>query len=288
MTTITLLAMTLLLETFGVDSAASLESINNTLAPQEIACPGFPYRAEELAKLPVSKVRLKRAQDKKNQIIDEEAWYSSNDLAKPAGPLDSGHELVPQDTSWGKLTFFRCAPELCVGVYLKVTPRVPAGGDAGLEVEVYTDYFDYTAVVFNQDRAPQKVLRLDAFHPGILEMSHAALVGSVLYFDCNYNGYASIANNKTGYLVALDVAEGKVLWTTKQLIASYWGFVVKDDVIVAGYGFTAEPDFLYLLDRATGKLLQTIKIPTAHETLIVRGDRLYVRTYDHDLEFLFR
>jgi len=49
------------------------------------------------------------------------------------------------------------------------------------------------------------------------------------------------------------------------------------DLIVAGYGFTREPDFLYLLDRRTGKALdrpEVIKLRRAH---------LHVRTYDHDL-----
>jgi hypothetical protein len=288
MTTITLLAMTLLLETFAADLSTSRDSIDHLLAAQEISSPGYPYQAEGLMKLPVSTVRLKQIEDKKNQIIDNEAWYSRNDLAQPAGPLDPGHDMVPKDTAWGTLTFFRCVSETCVGVYATKRERPKAKGKEGWDAKIYTKIFDYTAVVFDRDHVPQKIFRLDAFYPGILAMSHAVLVGNVLFFDCNYNGYASIAKKKTGYLVALDIAEGRVLWTTKKLTASYWGFVVRDDVIVAGYGFTAEPDFLYLLDRSTGKLLQSIKLATAHETLIVSGDYLYVRTYNHDLKFRFK
>ena len=55
--------------------------------------------------------------------------------------------------------------------------------------------------------------------------------------------------------------------------------------IVAGYGFTAEPDFVVVLDRATGAVQQRIKVPSGPEVFALVGERLYVRTYDRDLVF---
>jgi len=60
-------------------------------------------------------------------------------------------------------------------------------------------------------------------------------------------------------------------------------FVVSRNLIVAGYGFTAESDFLYLLDRRTGKVLDRLAMPTAPEVIKLRGNKLHVRTYDHDV-----
>ncbi len=60
-------------------------------------------------------------------------------------------------------------------------------------------------------------------------------------------------------------------------------FVVSGDLIVSGYGFTAEPDFLYLLDRRTGKVLDRLAVPSAPEVIRLRGERLFVRTYDRDV-----
>lgn len=51
----------------------------------------------------------------------------------------------------------------------------------------------------------------------------------------------------------------------------------------AGYGFTAEPDFLYLLDRRTGDVLDRLTVPSAPEIIKLRGDLLHVRTYDRQL-----
>ena len=250
-------------------------------APQVVDAPGFPYRAKDVVSCKGNAVRLKRVSKKKNQITDDHVWNADNDLVRPAGALDAGHDQVPQETRWGRISFYRDnGAGLTVGIYVKVGQRLGAKDERGFS-SIYDKEFDYTVVVFDAERVPGTVYPLTAFHPGILEMGHATLVGDILYFDANYNGYASIAKEKTGYLVALDLADGRVLWTTKNLTASWRGFIVHGDVIVAGYGFTAEPDFLYLIDRHCGKVLQKIHLKTAHE------DRLYVRTYDHDYVFDF-
>ena len=49
------------------------------------------------------------------------------------------------------------------------------------------------------------------------------------------------------------------------------------------YGFTREPDYLYLLDRKTGRVRDRLLLPSAPEEIIRRGNRLFVRTYDHDV-----
>lgn len=51
------------------------------------------------------------------------------------------------------------------------------------------------------------------------------------------------------YITALDKITGKVLWRTKPLISNAANFEIIEDTLIAGYGFTAEPDYLYLLDK---------------------------------------
>jgi hypothetical protein len=52
---------------------------------------------------------------------------------------------------------------------------------------------------------------------------------------------------------------------------------------VAGYGFTAEPDFLYLLDRRTGRVRDRLLVPSAPETIKLQGGLVHVRTYDRQV-----
>ena len=58
-------------------------------------------------------------------------------------------------------------------------------------------------------------------------------------------------------------------------------FVLLNDTVVTGYGFTAEPDYFYALDRATGKVKGRLLLPSAPEMIARHGNELTVTTYDH-------
>ncbi len=79
---------------------------------------------------------------------------------------------------------------------------------------------------------------------------------------------------------SFDPERRKTLWRSRALVANSRTFVVTGDLIVSGYGFTAEPDYLYLLDRRNGRVLDRLAVPSAPEIIKLRGDRLDVRTYD--------
>ena len=55
--------------------------------------------------------------------------------------------------------------------------------------------------------------------------------------------------------------------------------------ILSGYGFTSEPDFLFVLDRASGRVLSKVKVASGPDYLIEKDGDLLVRTYDHDYVF---
>jgi outer membrane protein assembly factor BamB len=108
-------------------------------------------------------------------------------------------------------------------------------------------------------------------------------VDGVLYVSNGHLTYASATNGRNAYLSAIDLGRRKLLWRSPALVANARTFVVAGDLIVAGYGFTAEPDFLYLLDRRTGKVLDRLPVPSAPEIVKLRGERLHVRTYDRQV-----
>jgi len=108
-------------------------------------------------------------------------------------------------------------------------------------------------------------------------------VDGVLYVSNSHLTYASATQGRNAYVSAIDLSTQKTLWRSPALVANARTFVVVGDLIVAGYGFTAERDFLYLLDRRTGKVLDRLEMPTAPEIIKLRDDRLHVRTYDHDV-----
>jgi hypothetical protein len=105
----------------------------------------------------------------------------------------------------------------------------------------------------------------------------------VLYVETAHMTYARSSGNRNAYVTAIDLRTRKVLWQSPALVANARTFVLAGETIVTGYGFTAEPDFLYLLDRRTGRVLDRLAVPTGPETIALHGDRLTVRTYDHEV-----
>ncbi len=223
--------------------------INQKLPPKVLKNPGHPYKAKKLDDRASARISLKKISRKGNGITDVEKWFVDNVLPRPAEPKDDAWRHVPGETRWGDLKFFR------------------------------------STVVFNADFAPQKLFVLEAFHPGILKMNDAHLEGNILYFDCNYNGYANIAKERTGYLVALDLDGGRILWTSGKLISSYRGFMLYKGAIISGYGFTDEKDSLFVMNRFTGKRWLKTSLKSAPEYIIAMEGKLYVRTYHTDYLF---
>ena len=90
---------------------------------------------------------------------------------------------------------------------------------------------------------------------------------------------------QNAYLSAIDLKSGLLLWRSPPLVCNSHNFIIQDDHIWCGYGFTAEPDFITLLDRQSGDLVSKTRLKTGPDYLLLRDNRLYVRTYDTDYVF---
>ncbi len=114
-------------------------------------------------------------------------------------------------------------------------------------------------------------------------LTWAREVAGVLYVSNSHLTYATATRGRNAYVTAVDLKTKRTLWRSPSLVANARTFVVTGDFIVAGYGFTAEPDYLYLLDRRSGKVLERLPVPSAPEVVKLRGDLLHVWTYDRRL-----
>ncbi len=105
----------------------------------------------------------------------------------------------------------------------------------------------------------------------------------IVYVSNSHLTYAAQTKGRNAYLSAIDLERKKTLWRSRALVANARTFVVTGDLIVSGYGFTDEADYLYLLDRRTGRVLDRLAVSSAPEIVKLRGGRLHVRTYDGQL-----
>jgi hypothetical protein len=95
-----------------------------------------------------------------------------------------------------------------------------------------------------------------------LEIQDIRLAGGVLYFNEACQSYSRGAGGQCSALVAVDPKTRRVLWRSQPLVSNS-RFTVRGCYLVAGYGFTAEPDAVHLVDRGTGKVLQSIPVSSA-------------------------
>ena len=107
--------------------------------------------------------------------------------------------------------------------------------------------------------------------------------GGTLYVETSHSTYASSSGKRNAYITAIDLASKRVRWRSPALVANASRFEVSGQTIVSGYGFAREPDFVYLLDRRTGKPVAARSVPTGPEYIVRRGNTIYVRAYSEDL-----
>lgn len=124
---------------------------------------------------------------------------------------------------------------------------------------------------------PMWAHRLNDFmsRPDRLEVQDLRVDDRVVYFNEACQSYSKEAGGKCSALVALDPQAGEVLWRTTDLVSNN-AFIVQGDYLITGYGFTAEPDFLYVVRRSDGEVVHRTKLATAHERLRVEEDAVLI------------
>jgi outer membrane protein assembly factor BamB len=125
---------------------------------------------------------------------------------------------------------------------------------------------------------PPKALVPRAYGPQ--EVVWARQLGRTLVVQTNHLGYASDTGGRNGYLTGIDLDTGEVRWRSPALVANAQNFVVVKGMIVSGYGFTAEKDWLYLVDPTNGRVRDRLALPSMAERISVRGDSIVARCYD--------
>ena len=124
--------------------------------------------------------------------------------------------------------------------------------------------------------------------PGEREFVYEELVwareaNGVLYVQNGHLTYARSSYGQNAYVTAFDAKTKRRLWRSKALVANAQTFAVTPDYLITGYGFTAEPDWLYLLDRRTGRVVERLACRARPRRSPAAADGFIVRTYDHVL-----
>ena len=109
--------------------------------------------------------------------------------------------------------------------------------------------------------------------------NNACLRDGIFYGASVTNGYAQ---PDTCFMFAYDLENNKLLWRSADQTCNSMNFIVKDNVIICGYGFTSEDDYLYQLDLHTGEILSRLKLKKQPDLLVYQDHMLYVHTYSYN------
>ena len=115
------------------------------------------------------------------------------------------------------------------------------------------------------------------------EVVFAREAAGLLFVETAHSTYAKSSYGRNAYLNAVDLKTKKLRWRSPALVANAGNFVLLGDTLISGYGFTSEPDYLYAIDRRTGRVQGRLLLPSSPERITRHGNVLTVDTYDHRL-----
>jgi hypothetical protein len=113
---------------------------------------------------------------------------------------------------------------------------------------------------------------INTTHTITLHLEWALAADGVLYVEHRQSDDTKDAKGQAGYLTALDVTTGDMLWRSAPLVASARTFALARGAVVCGYGSTT-----FVLDRATGKTMQTLPVATSPQYIVWDAGVLHVR-----------
>ena len=109
--------------------------------------------------------------------------------------------------------------------------------------------------------------------------NNAYLKDGVFYGVSMRNGYAQ---PDTCFLFAYNLEREQLLWRSADQTCNSMNFVVRGNIILCGYGFTEEADYLYQISLLTGEVLDRTPLRKMPDLLVEQDGRLYVHTYSYD------
>lgn len=271
------------------EEITTIEDDANTMdAPTILDTPPFQYYLSDWAESKeMQPLQLNLISNTTNEITDDDKWFMNNELAYNTYDVPNSFQNTAGNLPEG-------IADMCGGLII-----TSAFYDESYIYCIYGTDFAEGHILNIYDVASKKIMySLDFFNysysPEYVEEDYdyiqqkitwAVIKDDVLYTSNSHNTYAESSNNMNAYITAINLADMSILWRTDALVDNAYNFQIIDDVIICGYGFTNEPDYLYQISISSGEVLDKIPLKSAASYIIKKDNVLYVRTYDTDYKF---
>mgnify|MGYP001581531859 CR=1 FL=1 len=248
----------------------------------KLAAPAFK---ETLAKTTTeSKVTaLKQIYARPNSPKDTDIWFSNNEFQRPVCVVsETQNDCSPKiPREYQGLTLVN-AIRFDKGYFLTYGHKANEGHlvlitDEEIKKAEYA--LDFSSYLNLPNILPVKDVST------AMGINYLKLENEVLYVSYGHKNFSKHTQGNNSFLTALKMPDGKALWHSKPLVANSVNFVTLVDSIITGYGYTSEPDYLFILNKHTGALSQQIGLKTGPDYIVHRGNEVYVRTYSTNYIF---
>lgn len=243
-------------ESMDEEPANMSDQVNSII---KIKNPGYDYYTDPSmeAAEPSKAMGLKLVSKEANKITDKDKWLSDNDLLLDQFPYSDNFYTYETEGENNYETYLLSLTNL----------------ESGEKITLDFSEFQYGEIYKEEDYDFIKQ-----------RISFAKVQDGILYVATSHNTYAE-SSPQNAYLTAIDLSDYHVLWKTEPLTCNSYTFVIKDQIIVCGYGFTSEKDYLKIVDCKTGSIINETAIDSMAEYIILKENELFVRTYDKNYVF---
>jgi len=208
----------------------------------------------------VKQEEIKQEEHKRELTVHQKAWIADIDDAlqeEVAGPAEEnefsseeGAESVVIQTQY-------------ISIDLSTAKETYAEGEAVPTLNL--------SILSKEDNG------IDWAYEWYVNGNNAYLKDGIFYGASVLNGYAQ---PDTCFMFAYDLINDKLLWRSADQSYNTMNFVVKGDIILCGYGFTSEKDYLYQINRNTGEVIDRLELASKPDLLVEQDGKLYVHTYN--------
>lgn len=227
--------------------------------------------------------RLEPVSSKPNEIVDEDAWFTRNGLPRPERDPGSLPEEIPRQFRDAALVRAFTGGDSLFLLYGKDFSDLRYLMAADPKTFAFKYGYDFQRWQYPPNETPGNAGEFTN-----QRVIWAVEKDGILYVSHGHSTYAKDSRGRNAYLTAIDPKTDKILWRSLPLVANARTFLVLEDLIVSGYGFTAEPDFLYLIDRKTGEVAGRHPLKTGPEVILFQDGQVFVRCYNTDDVFRVR
>lgn len=247
--------------------------------------PSFEYyTSNQISINETPSITLEMSYSEPNDIIDTDQWLEQNNLSlNQYQYFDNPSTDLPSeiDTMYDNLILTNAFHDSTYIYCMYGTNYSDAYILKIYDINTYAvvNTFDFSNYMYEPNTTNEEALSFPQ------QINWALVKDGILYVSNRHRTYASTTNYKNAFITAIDLKDMHVIWRSDALISNAENFLILDNVIICGYGFTAEDDYLYELDLSNGKVINTIPLNSAPSYLIQKENQIFVRTYNMNYVF---